>query len=256
MKQGPGGQDIGAGPSVNGFGSNDQQRNALANNNGYYDPGLTGSVGAEYSASAAYPDQSTTVNHVPNSSGMPTAGGYDANGNGQYLYAQVASNGPAPGVNQSSEIPNPLIAFASQAAAQVGVGQPGSVVDEWRQPQATLIAAADAAQAQAQAQSQAQTHGGTGWHEWTAAMADNQTERYSANALLNLGAGRPGDGNPAAGSGDGIAVPVSADMGLAGAAGPAGHSGQWPLLLFHDGNGAVGSTYAGSDEEVNSRRGC
>jgi hypothetical protein len=273
-----GGQEIGVGVTGTDFGREDQQRNVMtsnnnthgnnANNNGnsnnpYYDPAMTGAVGAEYTATTSYPEQATTVNHTPssnnnnnnNNNGMTAAGSYDANANAQYLYAQVANSGNTSGMSHAGEAENPLIAFASQAAAQVGAGHGAGVVGEWRQPQDNLAAAAAAAaaaqaQAQAQAQAHVQTHGGTSWHDWTAAMADNQTERYSATALMNLGAGRPADGNADTGAGGGVSVSVSADMGLVGAPGPPGHTGQWPLLLFHDANGAVGGPPVPHGEEA------
>lgn len=260
-----GGQEIGLGVTVPDFGRDDQQRNVLTNshnnndsnsNNPYYDPVMAGAVGAEYTGTTAYPDQTTTLNHTPNnnnnnnsnSNGMAAAGSYDVNTNAQYLYAQVTNNETTSGMNHSDEAENPLIAFASQAAAQVGAGHGAGVVGEWRQAQENLAAAAAAAAVQAQAHGQA--HGGTSWHDWTAAMADSQTERYSANALLNLGAGRPGNGNADTGAGGSVSVSVSADMGLVGAPGPPGHTGQWPLLLFHDANGAVGEPPATHGEEA------
>jgi hypothetical protein len=217
--------------TAEGFGPDDQQRNGTANDNGYYNSGIAHHAATGYGAPVAYGSQATAGGQGSNSNDMPAVGPYDPAESAQYIYAAAATANPASGMDQSASSTNPLIAFASQATAQVSASQPGGETDEWRQPQANLAAAAAAAQAQA--------HGTNGWHDWTAAIADSQTDRYSANALLNLGAGRPSDGNPAAGLGGGVSI--SADMGMVG--GPSGsaapHPGQWPLLLFHDGNGTV-----------------
>jgi hypothetical protein len=212
------------------FGSNEQHRNGTANDNGYYNSGIANHATTGYGAPVAYGSQAITGSQVSNTNGMTGVGPYDPAESAQYLYGAGATTNPAPGMDQSASSTNPLIAFASQATAQVSAAQPGEDADEWRQPQASLAAAAAAAQAQVQA------HGTNGWHDWTAAIADSQTDRYSANALLTLGAGRPSDGNPAAGLGGGVSV--SADMGMVGPSGSATHPGQWPLLLF-DGNGTV-----------------
>lgn len=251
IKQDPNG-DQHIGQPVNGFASNDHQRAVMASNgtshnrsnnnnnnntnnsNGYYEPEMPGSV---YPTTAAYPNQPPSVMQATNNGTIPAAGGYDTNANTQYLYTH---NGHTAGVDQSSDTSNTLIAFASQATAQVGTAQ-SSTVDEWRQqPQPNLVAAAEAAQIEAQAQAQAQVqghgHGGSSWHDWTAAMADNHAERYSANALLHLNAGRPGDGSSIAASNEGMPVAVSGDMGLVQVPGPTAHTGQWPLIVFNDGS--------------------
>lgn len=118
----------------------------------------------------------------------------------QYPY----SNGPPTAVNAAAVDPavsaaNPLIAFASQATQHVA----GQTAEDWR-PHAQLL----------------QQPGNT-WHDWTAAIADSQ-DRYGANTLLTLGSNRD----------------VAAEHGNQDAmASASSHSGQWPLLLFHEGTG-------------------
>lgn len=69
-------------------------------------------------------------------------------------------------------------------------------------------------------------NGGNTWNEWTHAMVDPSTQdRYSANALLTLGAGPRGPGDHG-----------GRDMGVDGHDVPQGQSGQWPGLLFHPPN--------------------
>jgi len=234
-------QQVASTSAGEGFSADGQEANgAVGDSNGYYNTAIAHHAATGYGAPVAYPNQATTSGQNPNSNGMPSVGPYDPADSAQYLYAAAAAtaNNPTPGIDQSASSANPLIAFASQAAAQVGASQPGSETDEWRQSQANLAAAA----------AQAQAHGTNSWHDWAAAIADSQTDRYSANALLTLGGaggggGRPGDGgNPAAalgGPGGAGGVSVSADLsGMAGSAAQQ-HPGQWPLLLFHDGNGGV-----------------
>lgn len=222
-------QQVTSRSAAEGFGSDDQQRNGTANDSGYYDSTIAHHATTGYGAPVSYANQAPTAGHGSNSNGMQAVGPYDPAESAQYLYGGTGAANAASAIDQSASSTNPLIAFASQATAQVSASQPGGEADEWRQPQANLAAAAAAAQA----------HGTNGWHDWTAAIADNQTDRYSASALLTLGGGRPSDANPAAGLGGSFSV--SADMGMVGA--PSGSAaqqpGQWPLLLFHDGNGAV-----------------
>lgn len=69
-------------------------------------------------------------------------------------------------------------------------------------------------------------NGGNTWNEWTNAMVDPSTQdRYSANALLTLGTGQRGLGDPG-----------GSEMGVGGPGVPQGHSGQWPTLIFHPPN--------------------
>ena len=137
----------------------------------------------------AYQDQ-------PGVGGGPSNGmSYDAAGNPTYLYPSAGSTGVA--ASQSSPggghtpASNALVDFASQATGHLS-GQMGN-----------------AFMAQ-----------GSAWHDWTAAIADNQ-DRYSANALLNLHATPRRDSIDAMPGGD------------------AAVQNQWPLLLFHVGTGAV-----------------
>jgi hypothetical protein len=108
---------------------------------------------------------------------------------------------------------NPLIAFASQATQHVAYQAPAAASDIlWRQ----------------------QPHSNNTWADWTAAIADSQ-DRYSANALLNLGA-PPRETGPVVDAGGAISNPQdgAADLGVVANA----HAGQWPLLLF-DGSTTV-----------------
>lgn len=69
-------------------------------------------------------------------------------------------------------------------------------------------------------------NGGNTWNEWTNAMVDPSTQdRYSANALLTLGAGQRGLGDHGGG-----------EMGVGGPGVPQGQSGQWPTMIFHPPN--------------------
>ncbi|KAK5654022.1 hypothetical protein OQA88_7699 [Cercophora sp. LCS_1] len=129
----------------------------------------------------------------------PTFNAADGN---QYPYP----NGPGTAVTTTAVDPatsatNPLIAFASQATQHVAAGQ---AAEDWR-PQTQLMSQAS----------------GNVWHDWTAAIADSQ-DRYGASTLLTLGSTRE----------------VAADQVNQEVMAPANsHSGQWPLLLFHEGTG-------------------
>ncbi|KAH8203568.1 hypothetical protein TruAng_002316 [Truncatella angustata] len=118
---------------------------------------------------------------------------------------------------QQSQTPigdhNPLSAFAAQATS---LQQPSSDM-MWRQT----------------------TPGGNTWQEWTAAVVDNQ-DRYSANALMSLGAST----RPSSVVNDGASQPQGMGMGGGGinsANIPTTGNTQWPLLLFHDGTGMGGT---------------
>ena len=103
-----------------------------------------------------------------------------------------------------SAAPNPLAAFASQAAQHVGPSAPADIM--W------------------------QAGRGNTWHDWTAAIADSQ-ERYSASALLTLG-------NPARASvpssvlADGTVAPPPQQQPTAADMGMVAPGGQWPLIMF------------------------
>ncbi|KAK3693289.1 hypothetical protein B0T22DRAFT_449522 [Podospora appendiculata] len=207
--------------------TNEQRGLGTTTANGYYET----SIGP----SAPYPplnfEQATNGGDAhTNGNGVGAGTAYDPS-NATYLYPTPSASTPSQslpggGVEQPAPPPpNPLIAFASQAAQHVTGGQGGGV-DDWRpQAQASQLMAAAAAQ---------QAAAGNTWHDWTAAMADSQ-DRYSASALLTLGSSRPGGGG-----GGGLVDHVGpADvLGIAGVA--SSHTGQWPLLLFHDGTGAGG----------------
>lgn len=193
--------------------NNNEQRNAgTANGTDYYDSSVPSST-TPYPA-LNYGDQASGGNSTQQN-GNGTSESADG---AQFLYAAASAvtAATAPNATTAGDPPgaaqNPLIAFASQATQHV-TGQAG---DNW--PQQTHLMAHTAAAPS------------NTWHDWTAAIADTQ-DRYSANALLTLGSGRPGD------VGTGAAVDhVHQGDGMG-----ASHTGQWPLLLFHDGSGAGGS---------------
>ncbi|KAB5578881.1 hypothetical protein GE09DRAFT_952824 [Coniochaeta sp. 2T2.1] len=198
-------------------------RGNTTHGNEFYNAAIAGHAGGGYAAQAAYPSET-------NSGGQgPSLGSYDAADGSQYnIYGAAQAGNAAQGINHSDASTNPLIAFASQATAQVSAAQSGNGADaDWRQSQANLASAA-AAQAQVQVQAQ----GTNPWPDWSAAMSNEQTEQYSANALLNLGAGRPPNGG---GHGGG------ADMGggLVGSQGSDGGQPQWPMIIYGI-NSAVG----------------
>jgi hypothetical protein len=121
-------------------------------------------------------------------------------------------------VQQSTQTPigdhNPLSTFAAQATA---LQQPSPDM-MWRQG----------------------TPGGNTWQDWTAAVVDNQ-DRYSANALMSLGAGA----RPSSGVNDGTPNTPGMGMGVGNMAGAnvptSANNSQWPLLLFHEGTGMGGA---------------
>lgn len=186
---------------------------ATTNGASYYDPGIA-TPATSYPA-LNYGDQ--TAGAV--SLGQNGTGVVDSTDGAQYLYAAAsaataatAANTTAAAMEQAAAAQNPLIAFASQATQHVS----GQAENGWN-PQPTLLAHSGAS---------ANT-----WQDWTNAIQDTQ-DRYSANALLTLNSGRPGDVSAASG----VVNPHAPGPGdaLSGA-----HTGQWPLLLFHDGSGNV-----------------
>ncbi|KAL2129434.1 hypothetical protein VTI74DRAFT_7808 [Chaetomium olivicolor] len=190
--------------------ASESQRNAGTTNGGsYYDSAVT--APATSYPSLNYGEQSGAG---AQQNGNPTG---DSTGGTPYVYATAsaaaaaAAPNPAPTVEQPDASHNPLIAFASQATQHVA-GQ--AATDSWP-AQSQLIAHNPASAANT-------------WQDWTAAIVDNQ-DRYSANALLTLGSGRPGEVSTG-----GVVEHVSQGDGTGTA-----HAGQWPLLLFHDGSGGV-----------------
>lgn len=111
---------------------------------------------------------------------------------------------------------NPLSTFAAQATSM----QQPSPDMMWRQ--GTPAAA------------------GNTWQDWTAAVVDNQ-DRYSANALMSLGAGA----RPSSVANDGVSsapgMPGMTVGAMSGSHIPVTSNTQWPLLLFHEGPGLGGS---------------
>ncbi|KAK4249004.1 fungal-specific transcription factor domain-containing protein [Corynascus novoguineensis] len=188
-----------------------EHRSAGATNgNAYYDAGVAAPTAAYPSLN--YGDQTNggaALNHNGN-------GTVDSTDGAQYLYAAAsaataaAAPNPTAAMEQAAAAQNPLIAFASQATQHVA----GQATDNW-QTQTSLMAHPAAP--------------GNPWQDWTNAIQDTQ-DRYSANALLTLNAGRPGD----------VGTGTVVDHVGQGDAMPNPHAaGQWPLLLFHDGSGNV-----------------
>ena len=186
-----------------------EPRNPTGANGGTYYDSTAGNPTSTYPP-ISYADQSGSAAPQPNGNSVGTA--YDSADNGQYMYAPAAavSTATIPNVNTVVDLPpqppNPLIAFASQATQHVA----GQTSEDWQPHPAQLLP----------------HNTGNTWQDWTAAIADSQ-DRYSASALLTLGSSRPGD------------ISASTDHVSQGGPVPGGnhHTGQWPLLLFHEGSG-------------------
>jgi hypothetical protein len=203
-------------PSSAGAAPSDQRNSSTTNGNNYYDAGVGAPIG-QYPP-LSYNDQTpggANVNQNGNGTGESADGA-------QYLYAAASAataataSSTAATMEQAAAAQNPLIAFASQATQHVA----GQATENWPGAQTQLMSQ--------------HTNPANTWQDWTNAIQDTHAipdtqERYSANALLTLNAGRPGDVTTG-----GVVDHVSqADaMGTT-------HSGQWPLLLFHDGSGGV-----------------
>jgi hypothetical protein len=208
--------------SSSGLGSaaGEQRNTGTANGNSFYESG--GAASSTPYPAMGYSDQATgrvSTHGHQNGNGMSASNACDSSDDSQYLYAAASAvtAATAPNVTtageQAASAQNPLVAFASQATQHVtGQGQ-----DNW--PSQPHLMGHNPGSANP-------------WHDWTAAIADSQ-DRYSANALLTLGSGRPGDVG-AGGVVDHIGQGESMGVGNVGNS----HSGQWPLLLF-DGSGAV-----------------
>jgi hypothetical protein len=215
-------------PSTNGSGTPPiEHRNGNGHVNGFYE----NVAGSTPYPSIAYSEQAAATAVSTNTTDMSSASAYDLSDNTQYLYAATAVAGPASdAMDQPPSASNPLVAFASQATQHVSNQAGDDEDDNWRHQ---ALAAAAAAQVQA-----AHVHnGGNTWHNWTAAIAENQ-DRYSANALLTLGSGRAGDLGSASGLGDATGAHMVGLGAVSG--GVTSHAGQWPLLLF-DGTGVSGA---------------
>lgn len=222
------------------------------NGNAFYDSALAGSA-------APYPSlgyDNSTVNGGPvgpstqasQQNGTPEAN-FDPTNNTPYQLYTTAGGAsgdlvPTPTLPSNvttsmdqtgASVTNPLVAFASQAPQHVMTGGPGSQPpapghpeDDWRRTAAAqqLLAAT--------AQNSGMMTGNT-WHEWAAAIVENQ-DRFSANTLLTLG-GRTGDNMQQIDGGQNDAINaglVSLGVGLPP------HTGPWPLLLFPDGTSSGG----------------
>lgn len=229
---------------ANGNGSSTEQQDGGANGGtAYFDSGIAvPPTAATYPPSLPYADQPTAAGH-----GLTGPGPYDPTDN-TYLYAASAAVNQAAAAATAAQ--NQTMAFASQVSPGVPPNANSSqaiTAEDWRaqqqQPQHQQPQAAVAAAAVLMGQQQAS--GGNPWDDWRAAIADSQTDRYSASALLTLGTARPGDVGAAGsgasvgmgGDGSEMAMPGGVGVGVGGAT--VSQAGQWPLLLFNDGAPAV-----------------
>ncbi|KAK0624531.1 hypothetical protein B0T17DRAFT_492208 [Bombardia bombarda] len=194
----------------------EQRSSDTTSGNGYYDSTVGGST-ASY-PSLDYSNLAAGNSEAHANGGNGVSGAYDATTGASYMYTGTPGVStptvPSAATGEQQPTPNPLIAFASQATQHVAGHVAGHAADDWR-PTAQLM-----------------THNaGNTWHDWTAAIADSQ-DRYSASALLTLGSSRQGD------IGSAMIDHVNQGEAMVGGV-PTSHAGQWPLLLFHDGPGAV-----------------
>jgi hypothetical protein len=158
------------------------------------------------------PDPATAYPPIPyNDASGHTSDTIPYDSDKQYLYAQAAGQVAAAHAQAQTQgqvvSHNPLSNFAAQATQMT---QPEMM---WRQE-------------------------ASGWHDWTAAVVDNQ-DRYSANALMSLGAGNRSVGVVNDGNTGGSDMSIG--VGMNGATVPTTANMQWPLLLFHDVNSANGT---------------
>lgn len=189
--------------------NSEQCNNSGTTNGNYYDSSVA--TPATTYPPLSYGDQAAGGVAVSQSSN----GAVGSTDGAQYLYAAASAAAAATAssataaMEQAAAAQNPLIAFASQATQHVA----GQAADNWptQAPMMTHNAAPT-----------------NTWQDWTNAIQDTQ-DRYSANALLTLNSGRPGE----VGAG-GVVDHVNQGDAMA-----SGHTGQWPLLLFHDGSGGV-----------------
>ncbi|EAQ93880.1 hypothetical protein CHGG_02115 [Chaetomium globosum CBS 148.51] len=190
--------------------NSEQCNNSGTTNGNYYDSSVA--TPATTYPPLSYGDQAAGGVAVSQSSN----GAVGSTDGAQYLYAAASAAAAATAssataaMEQAAAAQNPLIAFASQATQHVA----GQAADNWptQAPMMTHNAAPT-----------------NTWQDWTNAIQDTQ-DRYSANALLTLNSGRPGE----VGAG-GVVDHVNQGDAMA-----SGHTGQWPLLLFHDGSGVSG----------------
>lgn len=140
---------------------------------------------------------------------------------------------------QAGQVPAAQAQAQAHAHAQAQVQQPPTPVTDHNPLSSFAAQATQMSQPSSDIMWRQETSVGNTWHDWTAAVVDNQ-DRYNANALMSLGtAARSSsvvnDHNSSA-----------TDMGMAtqgmnGGNVPTTANMQWPLLLFHDGTGVGGS---------------
>ena len=187
-----------------------------------------------------------SISYSDSATHTPPNGAYDPNS--QYMYAQTAGHGGhvTTGAAAQSQThahhPHPqtrarphgsMNGFASQ--------QPPATADMMWRFQVSQAGGSVA---------------GHSWQDWTAAVVDNQ-DRYSANALMSLGAATGSTGGQRTSHSEGMndnmtpgdlgGIPVSVGVGVNGVNGTGGSTVpttsahmQWPLLLFSDPTGVSG----------------
>ena len=244
-----------ASSTTNGHSGTGERRGGNANGNGngaFYDASIAASsaTNTSYPSSLSYGEQPAPASHGQDATGLQTAGSYDTSDGSQYLYtASAAAAAAAAAVNvaavnqaaAASVAQNPSMTFASQVTPGIPHNNNQATDDDWRaqQQQATALITSQAANP---------------WDDWSAAI-NGQTDRYSANALLHLGAARASGAGHGAGHGPGnggvgstahstVGLGDGSDMGMAGpGVGSSGtatpQAGQWPLLLFNDNTPSV-----------------
>ncbi len=178
-------------PHISALPPSDDGSMPRSNGTSFFDPGAVAPPAAVYPP-LAFQDQPNATNNPGTKSGYNTGDNTAA-----YIYplpTAMAQTGVADGVGP---VANPLVAFATQATQHISSQTGGGYIA-----------------------------GGNPWQDWTAAVSENQ-DRYSANALLDLGAAHPRD--VVLGQAPRVEDAVKVDPQTA----------QWPLLLFHGATGPM-----------------
>lgn len=195
------------------------QRFGGVQNTPYYNSPLT-HINTAYSQ-MGYPELGSSAVPTPTTSagGSYTPLNEDPHHHQQYIYATAAAASASQMIHNTSArspapatAPHHMVGYTTQAPPP---GRPVPGQQHHHQPHGTSGGHWMTVQ-----------NGGNTWNEWTNAMVDPSTQdRYSANALLTLGAGQRGLGDHS-----------GSEMGVGGSGVPQGQSGQWPTLIFHPPN--------------------
>jgi hypothetical protein len=201
-------------------------------------------TGASYYTETTTSDSGTyqPVNYTSTPTHTPNDMSYGPNNS--YMYPQASGQAAAAQAQSQAHADAQVRAQAqaqvqaqAQAHAQTQAQTQHSQVHVADQNPLATFAAQATQIAQPDVMWRPQSSGGNTWHDWTAAVVDNQ-DRYSANALMSLGSmngHRPSDNSVLDGSSvnnlnmgpmNNTTITTSAQM-------------QWPLLLFSDGVGGV-----------------